>query len=129
MQARVLAKLFGHQKQWHGPCTVVLDADATIQASGTDSIINAGAKMYAPRLVSGRVTADAVCLLPEELSLVIVQQTRIRQATGEDQMHQTVTIVDVAHVAAVEFADARSLAALGLPEPPAPTPTPHKSRV
>jgi len=128
MQARVLAKLFGHHKQWHGACTVVLNADASIQTSGTDSIVNAGTKVYAPRLISGRVTADAVCLLPEELVLVLVQHTRIRQATGEDHFQQTVMVVDAAHVAAVEFLEGAPLAALGLPDPPPQVPSPIKTR-
>lgn len=128
MQARVLAKLFGHHKQWHGACTVVLDADASIQSTGTDSIVNSGTKMYAPRLISGRVSADAACLLPEELVLVLVQHTRIRQATGEDHFQQTVMVVDAGHVAAVEFPDGSALAALGLPEPPSHVPTPIKTR-
>ena len=118
MQNGTLNKLFGSQKQWHGPCTIVVDAEAAIQSSGTDAIVNAGVKMFAPRLISGRVEADSVCYMPEEMALVAVQKTRIRQATGEDQFQQTVLIVDVAHVAAVEFANAKSLTALGLSEPP-----------
>jgi hypothetical protein len=128
MQARVLAKLFGHNKQWHGACTVVLNADASIQTSGTDSIVNGGAKVYAPRLISGRVAADAACLLPEEVALVLVQHTRIRQATGEDHFQQTVMVVDAAHVAAVEFSDGGPLATLGLPDPPSHVPAPIKTR-
>jgi hypothetical protein len=118
MQNGTLNKLFGSEKQWHGPCIIVVNAEAAIQSSGTDAIVNAGVKMFAPRLISGRVEADAVCYLPEEMALVAVQKTRIRQATGEDQFQQTVLIVDVAHVAAVEFANAKPLAALGLSEPP-----------
>src|SRR6187200_1859456 len=102
MQAGLLNKLFG-SRTWHGPCTVVLDADATIQTSGTDAIVNAGIKMFAPRLISGRVPVDAVAYLPEEDALVMVQQLRIRQAGGEDQFQQTVHVADASHVAAVEF--------------------------
>ena len=121
MQAGLLNKLFGGQKQWHGPCVVVVDAEAAIQSSGTDAIVNAGVKMFAPRLISGRLEADAICYLHDEATLVVVQQSRIRQAGVEDQFQQTVLIVDTAHVAAIEFADAKSLATLGLSEPPRPT--------
>jgi hypothetical protein len=128
VQAALLTKLFGTRK-WHGPCTVVLDADASIQTSGTDAIVNAGVKMFAPRLISGRVAVDAVSYLPEEDALVLVQQVRIRQAGGEDAFQQTVHVADSAHVAAVEFPDGKCLSALGLPEPPPPAVGPPKSRL
>jgi hypothetical protein len=121
MHTGVLSKLFGNQKQWHGSCIVVVDAEAAIQSSGTDAIVNAGVKMFAPRLISGRLEADAICYLHEETALVVVQQSRIRQAGVEDQFQQTVLIVDTAHVAAIEFAHAKPLAAMGLSEPPRPT--------
>src|SRR5207253_1863778 len=120
MQAGLLNKLFGSQKQWHGPCVVVVDAEAAIQSSGTDAIVNAGIKMFAPRLISGRIEADAICYLHEETALVAVQQSRIRQAGVEDHFLQTVLIVDTAHVAAIEFAHAKPLAAIELSEPPRP---------
>lgn len=120
MNSGVLSKVFGMGKQWHGPCTIVVDAEAAIQSSGTDAIVNAGVKMFAPRLISGRVEADSTCYLPDDQVLVAVQMTRIRQAAGEDQFHSTVIMVDVAHVAAVEFNCTSSLAALDLAEPPRP---------
>lgn len=120
MNAGVLSKLLGTQKQWHGPCTIVVDAEAAIQSSGTDAIVNAGVKMFAPRLISGRVEADSACFLPEDQALVAVQSTRIRQAGGEDQFHSTVVVLDAAHVAAIEFNSSSPLAGLGLSEPPRP---------
>ena len=119
MQASLLEKVFGNNKKWSGPCILVLDADATVQASGTDAIVNAGAKMYAPRLITGRINADSVCFLPDEASLVVLQWERIRQATSKDQFQQTVAILDVNHVAALEFSDGTVLEALGLSSPDA----------
>ena len=118
MQAGTLNKLFGSQKQWHGACIIVVDAEAAIQSSGTDAIVNAGVKMFAPRLISGRLEADVICYLPDDLALVAVQKTRIRQATGEEQFQQTVLVVDIAHVVAIEFPNGKLLAALGLSDPP-----------
>jgi len=37
MDAGLLAKIFGHNQEWHGPCTVVLKADVSIQTVGNDS--------------------------------------------------------------------------------------------
>ncbi len=128
MNAGVLNKLFGNQKHWHGPCTIVVDADAAIQSSGTDAIVNAGVKMFAPRLISGRIEADSACFLADDQVLVVVQQTRIRQATGDDQFQNTVLILDAAHVAVVEFAGAKPLAALGLSDPPRSGPSSTKLR-
>jgi hypothetical protein len=119
MHAAVLEKVFGHSKKWSGPCTLVLDADATVQAGGNDAIVNAGAKMYAPRLITGRINADSVCYLPDDGALVVLQWERIRQATAKDQFHYTVALLDVTHVAALEFADAKVLDALGLSAPDA----------
>jgi hypothetical protein len=118
MNARLLGKYFGTDRQWRGPCVVVLTADAAIQVSGSDSIVQGGIKTYAPRLISGRVSADAVCLLAEEQALLLVQTQRIRQATGEDQTQRTLVVVDLTHVAAVEFPDVEPLAAFGVSPPP-----------
>lgn len=118
MNAGLLGKLFGSKKQWHGPCTVMLDADASITASGADSIVNAGVKAYAPRLISGRLSADGICYLPDEQAIVMVQINRIRQSGVEDRLKAVYTIADLAHVAAIEFADGNPLAGLELPEPP-----------
>jgi hypothetical protein len=118
MQTALLTRYFGTDRQWRGPCTVILDAHASIQTSGTDSIVQSGTKVYAPRLISGRVPADAICLLPDENVLVLVQTARIRQATGEDLTQQTLLIVTLGHVAAIEFPDIKPLQALGISPPP-----------
>jgi len=121
MHVGLLAKLFGKDRRWRGPCTVIVDADASIQTTGVDSIVQSGVKVYAPRLISGRVTADSACLLTEEKALILVQSQRIRQATGEDLHQQTVLVVNLDHVAAIEFTDTAGLTALDLEPPPIPT--------
>jgi hypothetical protein len=118
MHLSLLTKYFGTNRQWQGPCTVILDADATIQTSGSDSIVQSGTKVYAPRMISGRVAADAACLLAEEQALLLVQSNRIRQATGEDLLQQTLHIVSLQHIAAIEFPDVGPLSAFGLAPPP-----------
>jgi hypothetical protein len=118
MHTGLLTKYFGTGRQWRGPCTVVLDAEASIQSTGSDSIVQSGAKVYAPRLISGRVAADAACLLPEENALILVQSHRIRQATGEDLSQHTLLVVSLGHVAAIEFPDLRPLEAFGISPPP-----------
>ncbi len=117
MHAGLLQRYFGTDRQWRGPCVVVLDADASIQTTGSDSILQSGMKSFAPRLISGRVAADAACLLPEESALLLVQAQRIRQATGEDQHQKTLLVVDLAHVAAIEFSNLDALRAFGVSEP------------
>lgn len=119
MDAGLLVKLFGRNQEWQGPCVVVLDGDAAIQTVGNDSIQGGGAKVYAPRTISGRVVADAACLLQDGSALVIVQQYKVRQPTGEDIVKQTLTVADPKHVIAVEFADSAPamLQALGLSTP------------
>jgi hypothetical protein len=117
MHPGLLTKYFGTDRQWRGPCVVILDAAAAIQSTGADSIVHSGAKVYAPRLISGRVAADAVCLLPDEAALLVVQSQRIRQATGEDLQQQTLTVVALQHVAGLEFADLGPLKAFGVAAP------------
>jgi hypothetical protein len=118
MDAGLLRKIFGQGQQWQGPCTIILSAEASVQTIGSDSIVGSGAKVYAQRLVSGRILADHVCLLQDGSTLVIVQQQKIRQATGEDVLKQTLFVTDAAHVAALEFADVGALTTLGLCTPP-----------
>jgi hypothetical protein len=118
MNAKLLAKYFGSDVKWRGPCIVILTAEAAIQATGADSIMQGGAKSYSPRLISGRVPADSACLLADENALFLVQTQRIRQATGEDQTARTLVVVDLEHVAAIEFPDVESLAAFGVGPPP-----------
>ena len=118
MNARLLGKYFGADRQWRGACIVILTADAAIQATGQDSIVQSGAKVYSPRLISGRVHADSACLLGEEQALLLVQSQRIRQATGEDLTQRTLVVVALTHVAAIEFPDVEPLAAFGVSPPP-----------
>lgn len=118
MNAKLLGKYLGTDRRWGGPCVVIVAAKAAIQTTGSDSILQGGAKSYSPRLISGRVSADAVCLLPDENALLLVQTQRIRQATGEDQTQRTLIVVDLGHVAAVEFPDVEPLAAFGVGAPP-----------
>ncbi len=117
MDAALLSKLFGPEADWHGPCTVVVDAAAAVVPVGPDSFGSSANKQYAPRLVSGRIAADAVAWLPDHRALLLTQQVRIRQAGNEDILNQSLTVVDAAHVVAVEFADTDALAGLGLPVP------------
>src|SRR5438309_2088297 len=62
MNVKLLGKLFGIDGRWSGPCTVIVDADADVQSISNDSIVQGGMKSFAPRLITGRVTADAVRL-------------------------------------------------------------------
>jgi len=117
MDIGFLQKLFGVEQHWHGPCTVVVEADASIQNAGTDAIVGGGAKAYAPRIISGRINADAICLLKDGAALLIIQQQRIRQPTGEEIIKQSLTATDPTHVVAVEFLDTSPLTTLGLPVP------------
>lgn len=118
MQAGVLGKMFGTAKEWHGPCFVVLDADASVQTFGTDAIVNAGTKVYAPRLACGRIVADSVCFVPEDGVLIVQQVQRIRQSAVEDQIKTNYMVLDPGHIAAFEFLDAKQILALGVIEPP-----------
>jgi hypothetical protein len=118
MNAALLEKIFGRDQRWHGPCTVILDAEAGVTALGVDSIVGGGAKFYAPRMVSGRVSADSVCLLEDLSAVLLVQNQKVRQNTGEESLRQTLTIADVAHVVAVEMPETSALGALGVSNPP-----------
>jgi hypothetical protein len=122
MDAALLGKLLGREQQWHGPCTVILDADATVQTGGTDAIGAGSVKTYAPRMVSGRIAADCVCLLADGQAVAMVQQQRTRQQTGEEAIKNTLIVADAAHVVAIEFPDLAALTGLGL-SPPATRPT------
>jgi hypothetical protein len=77
-------------------------------------------KSYAPRITSGRVAADAVCYHPDYNSLLVVQRARTKHSTGEDVVNQTLVVVDMSHVAGVEFEGLEHLADLGLKAPPLP---------
>jgi hypothetical protein len=117
MDGNLLGKLFGREQKWQGPCTVILAAEAALKSHGADSIVSGGVKMYAPRTVSGRVAADAVCLVKDASALLIIQQQKLRQDTGEETVKQSLIVVDPSQVAAVEFLDTTSLASLGLTPP------------
>jgi hypothetical protein len=117
MDTKVLGKLFGNQQHWHGCCTVIVDGDAGVLAIGADSIGSSATKTYAPRLVSGRVVADAACYIPELSALVTLQQQKVRHGPNEETLKQSITVIDVAHVIAVEFSDTTHLGALGLNAP------------
>jgi hypothetical protein len=119
MDIGLLKKLFGTEQEWQGACTIVLDADANVTPVGTDAIGTGGAKNWAPRIISGRVTADAVCLLRDATAIVLLQQQRSKTATGEEMVRQTLTLADPAHIVAIEFNDAvpQALTAVGLALP------------
>jgi hypothetical protein len=117
MDAALLIKLFGREQAWHGPCTVVVIADASVQAVAFDSVGGGGAKVYAPRVISGRIAADSACLLKDASALILMQQHKIRQATGEDTIKQVLTTVDPTRVVAVEFPDNTFLTIFGLTAP------------
>jgi hypothetical protein len=119
MDAALLKRLFGTQAAWQGPCVVVLDAAAAVQTAGADAVAQGGQKIFAPRLVSGRLPADAVCLLADHSALLVVMQQKVRSQTGEESIKQSLIVADITHVVAVEFPDTTALAGLGL-TPPAP---------
>jgi hypothetical protein len=118
MNAKLLGKYFGADRQWRGPCIVIVTANASIQTTGSDSILQGGTKSYSPRLISGRIQADSACLFPDEKALFLIQMQRIRQATGEDITLRTLIVVNLEHVVAIEFPDIEPLAAFGMEPPP-----------
>jgi hypothetical protein len=127
MDAGLLAKIFGHNQEWHGPCTVVLEADVSIQTVGNDSSHGAGAKMYAPRCITGRVATDSVCLLKDGSALVVMQQYKIQQETGKDTTKQLLMVINPRSVIAIEFPEIMPLVlqALGVGVPPVRTSGSH----
>ena len=117
MEIALLIRLFGESRSWHGPCTVIVNADASVKTPGPDHIMGGGNKVYAPRITSGRVTADTVCLLPDQRALLILQRVRQRQQTGEESMQESLLILDTTHIVGVEFDNTRVLKQLGLSAP------------
>ncbi|HEV3145892.1 MAG TPA: hypothetical protein VGZ47_18550 [Gemmataceae bacterium] len=117
MNAGLLSSLFGSGGRWSGPCTLIVSADASAEAIGSDSIVQGGQKFYAPRLITGRIVADAVRLLPEQTALIAVRRHVIRQSAGDDRSEFTMIVVNTDDVVAVEFRDLRSLSALGIQPP------------
>ena len=51
-------------------------------------------------------------------AVLLIQNHKVRQNTGEESIRQTLTIADVAQVVAVEFNETWALAALGVSTPP-----------
>jgi hypothetical protein len=94
-----------------------MHGEAAVRNDGVDSLLGGGNKLFAPRVISGRVPADAICLTPDGLTLLIVQQQKIKQSTGEELVKQTLTIADTAFVMGVEFTDTGNLALLGVNPP------------
>jgi hypothetical protein len=117
MDVSLLAMLFGPDGRWSGPCTVILDADANVEATGSDAIVQGGIKSYAPRLITGRIVADNVRLMPDCSALVLIHRQLIKKSTGDDLVKHTLLVVDVSHVAAIEFDNLEVLAALGVQPP------------
>jgi hypothetical protein len=118
MNVGMIERLLGGERVWSGPCTVVLDADALLIASGADTILGGGVKSYAPRTATGRLDADTCCLLKNEGALVIARHSIHKDGTGAEQVRQTVLVADAAHVAAMEFNGTDAAKALGLSAPP-----------
>jgi hypothetical protein len=117
MDAALLTRIFGSDQHWQGPCTIIVEAEAFVHSVGSDAVVASGAKVYAPRVACGRVTADHVCLLQDNSAIVAVQQHRTRLQSGEEILKQIVTVIDPVAVVAVEFLDTTPLTALGLPVP------------
>ena len=117
MDASLLSMLFGTDGRWSGPCTVILDAEANVQAPGTDSIVQGGIKTYAPRLITGRVPVDKARLMPDRSALLLITRHVIRQNTGDDLIRHTLVVADIRHIVAVEFDNLETLAMLGVESP------------
>jgi hypothetical protein len=117
MDLELLTQLFGSRGRWSGPCTIIVRADAHVQTIGNDAIVQGGVKSYSPRLITGRIPADHVMLLPDRSALLLIRRNVQRQATGEDQVQFTLQVVNTAHVVAVEFDRLDALAQLGVAAP------------
>lgn len=117
MDAGLLETLLGGNRTWAAQCVVILDAEATVQSPGPDSILGGGVKNYAPRYSSGRIQADAVCLLKEERALLVVQHQTYKDGTGQTHSRKTLVVAALEHVVAVEFAHLDPLKPLGVPAP------------
>jgi hypothetical protein len=117
VNAVLIEKLLGGDREWSGPCVVVLDAEASVKTPGPDSVVTGGQKSYAPRFSSGRIEADACYLLKEHAALVLVSQQSFKDSTGAQHMRQTLVIADLAHVVALEFTKLTPLKRLGVEAP------------
>jgi hypothetical protein len=117
MDAGLLETLLGGDRTWSPACVVVLDADAAVRTPGPDHILGGGVKTYAPRYATGRIEADACCLLKDRNALLVVQQQTYKDGTGRDVTKQALLVADVGHVVGLEFASLAPLQALGVPAP------------
>ena len=117
MDVGLLDKLMGGDRVWSSPCTVIVDTNAVVKASGQDAIATGGQKTYAPRYSSGRIEADSVCIVKEFNTIIVLQQRRHKDGTGAEQILQTVTYVDPVHVVGIEFANGQSLSNFGMIAP------------
>jgi hypothetical protein len=118
MDAGLVERLLGGDRRWAGRCVVLLAAGASVQAAGPDSMGSGGVKQYAPRQASGRVEADAVCLLADMGAVAVLQQHVHRDSTGMEHVRQTLLVADLGQVVGFEFPHAGPLRALGLSAPP-----------
>lgn len=117
MDIELLTRFFGPGGDWRGPCVVITEAAAALHTTGPDSLSTGGVKVYAPRLASGRIEADAVCLLADYKTLLVVQEKREQQNTGEERVTRSLLALDAGKIVGVEFASLEALSALSLPEP------------
>ncbi|QVL31882.1 hypothetical protein KIH39_24095 [Telmatocola sphagniphila] len=117
MDLGLLIKIFGESQSWHGPCIAIVAADASVKTPGPDHIMGGGNKVYAPRITSGRVSADAICLLPDQRALLVIQRSRHKQTTGEESLQESLLVLDIGHLVGLEFENTRVLRQLGLAAP------------
>jgi hypothetical protein len=117
VNAALIEMLLGGDREWSGPCVVVLDAEASVKTPGPDSVVTGGQKSYAPRFSSGRIEADSCYLLKDLSALLMVSQQAFKDSTGANHLRQTLVVADLAHVIAVEFTQLTPLRSLGI-EPP-----------
>ena len=81
-------------------------------------MITGGQKVYAPRVATGRLSADAALFLRDEKVLLTVEEVRFKDATGQNRVKRTLAVVDIAHVVGLEFDHLKLLRTLDVPEPP-----------
>lgn len=117
MDTSLLAMLFGTDGRWSGPCVIILDAEANVQTTGNDAIVQGGVKTFAPRLITGRIPATHVRLLPDMSALVVIQRYVVQKNSDADLIRHNLLIVDAGHIAGVEFDNLDVLATLGVQPP------------
>jgi hypothetical protein len=119
MDAGFLERLLSGSRTWSGPCVVITNASSDINVPGPDSVIAGGQRFYAPRVATGRLVADAVLLLKEDGVLLVVDQHRYKDGTGQTRLKQRLSIVGLQHVVGLEFDHVGALGILGIGDPPA----------